>query len=247
MIDENSSALLVDLGGSVVEFSSSDPEALRQMRSRFAGFEVPSGRPEISFVHQPIQSNQEIGQEEGSFSTRIDLKNRKVYLFGDEGIDHVDGVLRVVLAAIAAPDLITHAALLVDGDRGFLCCGKPGAGKSTIAGLFPEYRACDELARVSVTPEGVQVKSLPYWEARPVNVSLESIFFLRHGTHNRRTRLSLSESMRELRRHLYWPLDEEEAAVKAFSTLSEVVGRVPFYWLDFLPDRRVWETLLGNF
>ena len=247
MIDEDdrldeidNRSLLIDLGGSIVEFCSNDPEAFRQLRSRFAGFEVPSGQPEISFIHQAA------GQEEFSFSTRVDLKNRKVYLFGEQGLEHVDGVLRVVLAVVAAPDLIAHAALLVDGNRGFLCCGKPGAGKSTIAGLFPENSVCDELARVSVTPEGVKAKSLPYWEARPVQVSLESIFFLRHGSHNLRTRLSRPEAMRELRRHLYWPLDEEEAAAGAFVTLSELVGKVPAYWLDFLPDQRVWETRLGR-
>ncbi|MCD4749530.1 MAG: hypothetical protein K8R59_09155 [Thermoanaerobaculales bacterium] len=233
----NDGRFCIDLGGTIAEFSSSEPDAIHRMRRRFAGFEVASARPVISFIHSPE------GGEQLSFSTSVDLKNRKVYLFGEQGISHVDGVLRTVLAVVAAPDLIAHAALLLDGERAFLCCGKPGAGKSTMAGLFPENAVCDELARVGVSPKRVVAKSLPYWKARPATVSLKSIFLLRHGLSNRRIRLSASDAIRELRRHLYWPLDEEKAADATFGTLSEVVQRVPVYRLDFLPDRRVWKTL----
>ena len=83
-----------------------------------------------------------------------------------------------------------HGALLSDGDRGLLCCGVSGSGKSTIAALFPEAALCDEMVRLAVG-SGVEVRSLPFWQARPGSVTLGAVFILEHGAVNRRNPMAV--------------------------------------------------------
>lgn len=226
----------IDLAGTRVLFKTGDARAVAWVRKRFGDFLVPEGPVDIEVLHAAPDAA--VGTGPG---TAVEEGSRKVTLYRE--VAHLDGALRLVLPAHASPDLIVHAALIADRERGYLCCGRPGAGKSTLARLLAGASLCDELARLHVGPNVVEGRALPFWVARNRRVPLAKIFFLGHGRTNRWSGLTVSDALRELRSHLYWPLSDPAAVSGVFASLAEVACRVPAYRLDFVPDRSVWTAL----
>lgn len=230
--------LRVDLGGTVFELASSSTDWLDTMTGRFEGF-LTERTPDFTIEYRSRASNARRP------SVVIDSSRRHAFVHGDGGVEHVDSFLRTVLPRLAAPGLVVHAALLTDGDRGWLCCGDAGAGKSTLASLLPEAALCDELALVQLAGDTVEALSLPYWQARPGRVRLAGVYILEHGKEDRLTPLPPIAAARQLERHVYWPTESPHAAAEAFATFGELVSRVPVSRLAFLPHAEVWTTLRG--
>jgi len=230
----------LDLGGTIVDIKTSAPAQLDRLRLRYAGFECSSPTPTMVIHLRPVSA-----LDEGTtYRSRVDKGGETAVVYEDEETEVLDGVLRTMLPRSASPDIIAHGALLADHGRGFLCCGPSGSGKSTIAALFSEKALCDELARISMTSKGPVADSLPFWKARPMRVLLDAIFILEHSSKNWRRRLEFSEAITELKPHLYWPVDDHDALSDVFSTLVDVVRRIPVFRLGFQPDRNVWSTIV---
>ncbi|MEN8163604.1 MAG: hypothetical protein ABFS37_05700, partial [Acidobacteriota bacterium] len=172
----------------------------------------------------------------------VEPGGRRAKVAARQGTEVLDGVLRTLLPSVIAPDLMVHGALLSDGKRGLLCCGVSGSGKSTIAGLFPEAALCDEMVRLACSPE-VEVRSLPFWRARPGSVSLGAVYILEHGAEHRRTPMTVSEAIQELRRHVYWPVGHAAQISDSFKVRADVCRDTPIFRLAFRPDPSVWTTM----
>ncbi len=196
--------------------------------------------PQITITHTTDEAAMKA--QHGCLSI-VDPGRRKAEIATRQGTDVLDGVLRILLPSVIAPDVMVHCTLLSDGERGFLCCGISGSGKSTIASLFPEAALCDELARLHVDPEGVEARSLPFWKARSASVALTGVFILEHGGEHRRVRLKASEAIRNLRRHIYWPVEDSDLMAGAAETLLETCRSVPVFRLAFRPDPSVWTVM----
>ncbi len=237
-------SVLVDLGGTLVEISSYSNSWLCLVRDRYGAFISTGGRPTISIVHSEDE-NAMITRH--GYLTVVDPEGRRAQIAERGGTDILDGVLRIMLPRVIAPDLALHGALLADADRGFLCCGVSGSGKSTMAAMFPKVALCDELARVHAGSKGVEARSLPFWVARPGTVDLCAVFILEHGTENRRTPVDSAEVVRIMMRHIYWPVDTEGPLSRCFQTLVELCRIVPIFRLEFVPDRGVWKTMAEGF
>ncbi len=232
--------LSIDLGGTIVEITSAARDWLSETRERYGAF-VCSGRDaEISVIHT---------NDEGAMTARtgylsvVGSNGRSAEVAAAQGTDILDGVIRTLLPRVIAPDLMVHGALLSDGERGFLCCGVSGSGKSTMAALFPEAALCDELVRLHVGPEGVEARSLPFWTARPASVALGGIFMIEHGADHRRTRLSYSDAVKALRRHIYWPVEHLDLMHQSFEAMTDICRDTPAFRLAFRPDVSVWATM----
>ncbi len=231
--------LLIDLAGIVVEIRSGSRSWLDEARRRYGSFVCDEARPEISIIHT---------DDEGAMTAQhsclsvVHPGGRKAEVAARQGTEVLDGVLRTLLPSVIAPDLMVHGALLGDGERGFLCCGVSGSGKSTMAVLFPEAALCDEMVRLVVRPE-VEVRSLPFWRARPGAVSLAAIFIIEHGIEHRRIPLAESEAIHELRRHIYWPVEHPELMRQSFEALSDVCRDTPVFRMAFRPEPSVWATM----
>lgn len=174
----------------------------------------------------------------------IEPGGRAADMASASGTDVLDGLLRTMLPRAVVPDLVFHAGLLLDGDRGLVFCGRSGTGKSTMASLFPDRTLCDELVRLS---RGVRVeaRALPFWFSRPGSAEVDSIFVLEHGPEHVREPLDQAEALRELRRHVYWPVDDAQAMTQAFETLTGICRDVPAFRLAFRPDPSVWDVMRG--
>jgi hypothetical protein len=151
------------------------------------------------------------------------------------------GLLRVLLPC--RDGLVGHAAVLLDGERGFLCCGRLGAGKSTLArlaGSRRERRArCGEPRVVGAWT----VSTLPFWKGRAATARLDGVFLLRHAGVNERRRLSPAAAFPALGRHLLWPLEAPEAAQRTVDLVADLVERVPVWDLGFAPSVAVLDLI----
>jgi len=233
------SSVKVDLGGAVIELTSSSVRWLEAMAERFEGF-LTDGTADFSLEYR----------SGASCAWRpaivIDSSRRRAFVHGDGGVEHIDGFLRTVLPRLVAPALVVHAALLADGGRGWLCCGEPGAGKSTLASLLPKAALCDELALVRLAGDTLEAVSLPYWDARPGRVRLAGVHILEHGPADRLTPLPPIEAAQALRGHIYWPTESPNAAAEAFATFAELIAAVPVSRLAFSPHAAVWAVIRGG-
>jgi len=232
----------IDFGGTSIIIRSSSPKFLQAVDTRYLGFLTNNQDSCFTLDHE---ENETAFLQKFDFLSHIDWKNQKA-CFASEGLrgtEIADGVLRVLLPVLANPDLVVHGALLEINGGAVLCCGKPGAGKSTIAALFPKAALCDELCRVHVGAKGIEARSLPFWQARPARKALLRIYVLEHGERNVTQAMTSSEAMQEMHSHIYWPLEPEDHTQSLFETMSLLVSRVPVFRLSFRPEPSVWELL----
>lgn len=156
----------------------------------------------------------------------------------------IDLALRHLLAEDLADGLLLHAALLVDGERAFLCAGPSGCGKSTLAELLPGAALCDELAVARRETKGRwRAWSLPFWHGRPGCGRLAAIHLLEHAVQPSRRALPPAEALRRLAPEVIWPAHEEAATGRALELLGALAAEVPVSALAFRPEREVWELI----
>jgi hypothetical protein len=220
----------------VAELHTPDARWLRALKQRFKGF-LTEAAPQLVLRHWPDRAGPSVE----------DLPSeREVRLNAGARTEFVDGVLRSRLPELVAPALVAHGALLADGTRGYLCCGPPGAGKSTLAALLPERALCDELALVRRSDDAFECISLPYWTARPGRMPLAGIFLLEHAPEHHRQRLAPAEAARALRSDICWPTYRPAALRGAFATLAELVAAVPVWRLGFAREPGVWQAIVES-
>ena len=149
------------------------------------------------------------------------------------------------LPEVAAPALVIHAAVLAHGGSATLCCGVPGAGKSTLAGLLPDMALGEELALLHPRGgDGPVVEVLPVRGERGGGARLAAVLILEHGREHRLTPLAPGAAVRAVARHVYWPTEAPAALGRAFGGLVEVLASVPVYRLAFRPESGVRKVLL---
>ncbi len=223
----------VDLGGAVIQLETPDARWKTRVRERFGAF-LTAASPAVVVEHRPWAEGPAVAA--GPSGTTF-------ILHGSARWEHFDALLSTLVPERVAPSLVAHGALLAGEGRTYLCCGLSGSGKSTLAGLLTKRALCDELALVRPTEGGFHGVSLPYWAARPGSAPLAGVFALEHAPQHRRTRLSSTEALRELRRHVCWPTERPDAMDLVFGTLVRLVQEVPVWRLGFTKDARVWDVI----
>lgn len=235
--------LFIDLAGTVVEIESACEAWLSNARARYGSFVCREAPADLRISHTDDEAS--MTARHGCLSF-VHTDGRSAEVAAAQGTEVLDGILRSLLPPVIAPDLMVHGALLSDGERGLMCCGVSGSGKSTIAALFPEAALCDEMVRLA-GGRTTEARSLPFWRARPGTVPLGAIFVLEHGAGHCRTQVDVSEAMKEMRRHVYWPVEHSALMVESFKTLTDVCRGTPVFRLAFRPEQSVWKTMTAGF
>ncbi len=248
--------LRVDFAGVSVAFAG-DAEVLRQAVPPCSGAFLTDREPgwrvelELAAADGPWAGPrvEVVGRPDGfelrgaTFLARADMARRQARVAGPALPYPLGTLLKHLLPAILEDAVVFHAALLVDGERGFLGCGPSGSGKTTLAGLLPERALCDELVAVRQVEHGFRAEALPLWQARPGSALLEGVFLLRHGPWARRRRLDAALALRGLAGGVLWPTARLAAMPVTLARLGAVAETVPVFDLEFAPDAEVWRTI----
>ncbi len=231
----------VDCAGVVIGFPSADRRWRASLRRRFAGFLTEA--PAAFTISRGARLGPGERRPAAPFGALLDPLARTADLPGGLTVREAGGLVRALLPGLLADGLVAHAAVLLDGERGFLCCGQSGAGKSTLAQLAGSRRGSDELGAVRRVGGAWAVSTLPFWKGRAATARLDGVFLLRHAGANERRRLRPAAAMPALGRHLLWPVGEPEAAQRTVDLLADLVERVPVWDLGFVPSAAVLDLI----
>ena len=264
----NGSCWSLDLAGVAVRFESADPEWGRALARRYAAFATAGACAPAAPVIE--LRTREVPEQGAALVRRLVAERPAIHVNGRrlelrtpsleleldldrggwlEAPRHraaVDLALRCALPLWLGDGLVFHAAMLRDGDRGWLCAGPSGAGKSTLAALLPNLAVCDELAVARRTAAGWEACSLPYWHAVPARARLAGVHLLRHAPVDRIRPLGAGEGFRRLQREVLWPAVGAAAAAPAFALLASLVAEVPIHELGFRPTAAVEQVIRGR-
>ena len=233
------SAVHVACAGVVFGFPAADRRWRAALRRRFAGF--LTDEPATFTITRGACLGPGERRPSAPFGALLDPAARRADLPAGLTVREAGGLVRALLPVLV-DGLVAHAAVLLDGGRGFLCCGQSGAGKSTLARLAGS-RGSDELGAARRVDGSWAVSTLPFWKGRAATARLDGVFLLRHASANERRRLGPLEAMPALGRHLLWPVDAPEAAQRTMDLLADLVESVPVWDLGFRPSGAVLDLI----
>jgi hypothetical protein len=181
--------------------------------------------------------------ETSTSSCEIDMVSRQATLRGPSAMYPLDNLLRHLLPLLVEDGLIVHSALVECGASGLLASGPSGAGKSTLACLARGRALSDELAVVKMNGRAASAIALPFWNARRGRTPLRAILHLSHARSHRLERIGSGAAMRRLASQVLWPVWDERAIARSFSSLTDIAEAVPAFDLGFAPTEDVWDFL----
>jgi hypothetical protein len=238
-VSRRASAVHVDCAGVVFGFPAADRRWRAALRRRFAGFLTEE--PAAFTITRGACLGPGERHPSAPFGALVDPASGTADLPAGLTVREAGGLVRELLPALL-DGLVAHAAVLLDGERGFLCCGRSGAGKSTLSRLAGS-RGSDELGAVRRLAGEWTVCSLPFWRARAGSARLDGVFLLRHAASDERRRLGPAEATAAVGRHLLGPMEEPAAAQRALDLLADLVARVPVWDLGFVPTTAAWALI----
>jgi len=148
-----------------------------------------------------------------------------------------------------------HSCGITDeAGEGFLFVGQSGAGKTTTARIWEKMGTVKILSddRIIVRREvdAFRMYGTP-WHGEgelsaPSSAPLKRIFFLKHGTENRLTRLGKVEAAARLFSCSFPTFYNTDGLDFTLSFFDEMTSTVPCYELSFIPDQSVVEFIREN-
>jgi len=153
-------------------------------------------------------------------------------------------ILMVCLLS-AGKGLMVHACGVSDEGRGFLFPGNSTNGKTTMARQWRDFAAVlnDDRIILRQADEGFIMYGTPWHgdlsDVSAQGVRLSSVDFLHHGDCNRSRRLGGAEAVSMLLKRSFLPLWDRKGMEFTLDFCSRIAASVPFYSLDFLPDRSI--------
>jgi len=182
-----------------------------------------------------------------------DFSSARIYTYspvGDKGFPleyPLDQILFIHLSALNKGVLL-HACGVVLKEQGMIFVGSSGAGKSTIGGLFAEYKQTLILSddRIIAKKEGsdFMIHGTPWYGSlglcSPSKARLKKIFFLKKSDRNTITPLSIHESFKRLTSFSFLPYWEKAPLIKTLSTINSIASLKNLcYELSFRPDKSI--------
>ena len=166
----------------------------------------------------------------------------------------VNNSMMLLFAMRTAPlgTLEVHASTIMNDGKGYLFLAPSGTGKSTHSQQWLKYIPGSELLNddnpiVRLLPDGsVRVYGSPWSGKTPcykkMDVPAGAFVRIRRAPENKITRLSVLESYASLYSSCSAFRPVKTIADGLHATISTIVGKVPCYVLDCLPDRGAAET-----
>lgn len=148
--------------------------------------------------------------------------------------------------------LVMHSAAFTDGARGFLFCGRSGAGKTTLCGLADELELdilSDELNAVTASGGTFELQAMPFagdFGGAPKPhppYPLTGLLGLAHGVAPSVHRCSKAEAVSRIVASCPYINADSLLVDELTSRAAMLIERVPLRILSFAKDTRFWSVL----
>ena len=249
-----------------VRVNTTDPEFLRLLHDRYAGYVEATERAELEFdveIASPDVADPEdevrVRYESGRWSLcRWDFQAewepaaRRGWIRQTVNPYSLDAVLRIVHTLVLARQggFLLHSASAIRNGKAFLFAGVSEAGKTTISRLAPPdvTLLTDEISYVRNRDDRYVAFGTPFTGelnklGENVSAPIAALYLLAKGRENRIDLLAPSEATRSLLANVLFFAKDEELVRAVFDSAFEFVSRVPVSRLTFVPDARVWELI----
>jgi len=274
------SALTVGFAGSRYRFVGLSPEQVDLVRSRFQALLCrDETRPDVQvdvhhvpdpagFMRRPpgpteyrvavVHEADRISVAGIGFTANVDrtpLRAQMRTCHNDEWfLGAFENLFRIVACyrLFAEGALMMHSAAFTDCARGFLFCGRSGAGKTTLCSLADELDLrilSDELNAVASSGGSPELRAMPFAgdfggmpKPQPP-YPLTGLLGLRHGTAPLLSRCSKAEAVSRIVASCPYVNTDPVLIDELTSRVTELVERVPFRILSFAKDGRFWSLL----
>jgi len=258
--------LVIEIGGMPVRVNTTDPEFLRMLQDRYAGFVSSSERVEAEFdveltrptfadAGESVRVTHRQGRwslRRGDFQAEWDPTTRQGWIRQTANPYSIDAALRIVHTLLLARQggLLLHSASAIRNGKAFLFAGVSGAGKTTISRLAPPDATLltDEISYVRQLDTGYVAFGTPFTGelaklGENVSAPVAALYLLVQGPENRIDPVAPGEAARSLLANVLFFAQDEQLVQAAFHSAFEFVSRVPVSRLTFVPDARVWELI----
>jgi hypothetical protein len=259
-------SLVIDIGEMPVRINTTDPNFLRLIQDRYAGYTSSSanGDVEIDFdidlcaqraSAADVRVTQQHGRwtlQRGDFLAEWEPAKRRGWVRQSVNPYAIDAVLRIVHTLVLARQggFLLHSASAIRNGKAFLFAGVSEAGKTTISRLAPPdvTLLTDEISYVRKQGDGYVAFGTPFTGelaklGENASAPISALYLLAKGTENRIDPVAPGEAARSLLANLLFFAKDEELVQSIFYSTFEFVNRVPVSRLTFVPDARVWELI----
>jgi hypothetical protein len=265
-VEDAARGVTVEIGGIPIFLQSDDPDFLRILKARYAGFLNTGAEPACTFEidlqsHAPFPNEDATVSrrghvwvlERGDFFSEWDARSRCGWIRQSPNPYSIDTLLRLVHSLVLAEEggFLLHAASAVRRGRAFLFSGISGAGKTTISRLAPPDAdvLTDEISYVRRGALGYRAYGTPFaGELARVGANLSAplatLYFLEKGPSNRIEPIGRMAAARALLRNILFFAHDDKLVKRVFDSALEFVSHVDVARLVFAPDERVW-ALIG--
>lgn len=274
------SALVIGFAGSRYRFAGLNPEQDERVRSRFQALlcrddAEPDVRIDIhfdpnsaAFMRRPIgpveypvavaHRDETVAVAGIGFTANIDRRPLRVQMqtcLGDDWfLGAFENLFRIIACyrLFAEGGLMMHSAAFTDGARGFVFCGRSGAGKTTLCGLADGLDLeilSDELNAIMPSGASFELLAMPFagdfgGEPRPhPPYPLTGLLGLAHGAAPSVCPCSKAQAVSRIVASCPYVNSDPMLVDQLTSRVAELVATVPVRILSFSKDVRFWSLL----
>ena len=258
--------VVVDIGRMPVRLRTENAAFLDVVQQRYGEFLSSRPEAEIDLTFDlvaagPISPEDEIRvMREGSrwraeradFRLDWDSESKRGLVRQSVNPYSVDGALRILHSLVLADQggFLLHAASGVRNGRAFLFFGPSGAGKTTMTRLAPPdvHLLSDEISYVRQEEATYVAHGTPFSGelAKPgknISAPVAAFYHLVKAPANRVAPMQSADAVRALLESVLFFAEDPHLVKLIFRSVCDLVGKLPVYRLEFVPDRTAWDLI----
>jgi hypothetical protein len=262
-----SSSVVVEIGRLAIRLRCDDPDFVRLIEERYAGFvnyscdasfdfEIELAPPGTLSRDEDVRVSWESGSwlmERGDFRAEWNPSTARGRIQQTINPYSLDSVLRIVHTLLLAQEggFLLHASSAIRNGRAFLFSGVSGAGKTTMARLAPPDAALltDEISYVTREKGQYLAMGTPFFGelarvGENLQAPIEALYLLAKGPENKIEPITGADAVRGLLGNILFFARDPKFVKLVFDTAFDFAARIPVRRLTFVPDTSVWELIV---